>query len=268
MPLLLLKLVLSPLLIQAASLSARRWGQAIGGWLVGLPVTSGPIALVLALERGRAFAAAAAAGSLAGTAANCAFALGYAAAARRRSWPWAFASGSLAFSAAGLLLAATAPPFWALPAIVAATIVATLRLIAPPAEDAEPVLRWPRWDLPARMAIAAGLVLGLTSAAPFLGPRLAGLCATFPVLATILTVFAQRQRGAAAAAQVLRGLVLGLAAFAGFFIVIRLAIEPVGTAAAFAGATLLALATQGGSLCLMRRSRRVSAPLCGPASRR
>ena len=47
---LLLKLVLTPALIAAASLAARRWGQAVGGWLVGLPLTSGPVAVFIALE--------------------------------------------------------------------------------------------------------------------------------------------------------------------------------------------------------------------------
>ena len=43
MPVLALKLILTPLLIGGASLAARRWGPAIGGWLVSLPLTSGPV---------------------------------------------------------------------------------------------------------------------------------------------------------------------------------------------------------------------------------
>ncbi|HET7343490.1 MAG TPA: hypothetical protein VFL90_18640, partial [Methylomirabilota bacterium] len=56
---LLLKLAATPLLIAGASLAGRRWGPAVGGWLVGLPLTSGPVAVFLALEHGAAFAAAA-----------------------------------------------------------------------------------------------------------------------------------------------------------------------------------------------------------------
>ena len=61
------KLVLTPALIAAASLAGRRWGHAVSGWLVGLPLTSGPVALFLALERGTTFAADASLGSLAGS---------------------------------------------------------------------------------------------------------------------------------------------------------------------------------------------------------
>jgi hypothetical protein len=40
-PVLALKLILTPLLIGGASLAARRWGPAIGGWLVGLAAIAG-----------------------------------------------------------------------------------------------------------------------------------------------------------------------------------------------------------------------------------
>ena len=39
MPLLLLKLVLTPVVVGGASLAVRRWGPAIGGWIVSLPLT-------------------------------------------------------------------------------------------------------------------------------------------------------------------------------------------------------------------------------------
>ena len=76
----------------------------------------------------------------------------------------------------------------------------------------------PRWDLPARMLIATGFVVLLTGIAPALGPHLTGLIAPFPVFATILAAFAQRQSGPAAAVGVLHGLLLGLFSFAAFFL--------------------------------------------------
>ncbi len=54
--LLLLKLLLVPALIWAITLAAHRWGPAVGGWLSGFPVVSGPILLFLVLERGPDFA--------------------------------------------------------------------------------------------------------------------------------------------------------------------------------------------------------------------
>lgn len=78
MLLLLFKLCTMPLLILATTLASRRFGQATGGWLVGLPLTSGPIAVFLALEHGAGFAQLAATGSLAGTTAEACFAVAYA----------------------------------------------------------------------------------------------------------------------------------------------------------------------------------------------
>ena len=52
-----LKLVLTPLLIAAASLAQRKWGGLAGGLIAGLPLTSAPVSVFLALEHGPAFAA-------------------------------------------------------------------------------------------------------------------------------------------------------------------------------------------------------------------
>src|SRR5882672_8357988 len=105
---LVLKIVLTPLLIAAASLAGRRWGPAVGGWFVGLPLTSGPIALFLALDHGAGFAAAAAVGSLAGALAEAAFCLAYAAAARA-GWPTALAAATAAFALVAAILQVAAP---------------------------------------------------------------------------------------------------------------------------------------------------------------
>jgi hypothetical protein len=66
-------------------------------------------------------------------------------------------------------------------------------------------------------------------------------------------VFSQHNRGAAAGVQVLRGLLIGLFAFTGFFALLASTIEHIGIAASFAAATLVALTIQGCSLWLMRR---------------
>jgi hypothetical protein len=94
--------------------------------------------------------------------------------------------------------------------------------------------------------------LRLTASAPLLGPQLTGLLAPFPVYAAILTVFAQRQRGPAAAGGVLRGLLLGLSAFATFFLVVATLITPLGIALTFVIAILSALLVQAASLGFMR----------------
>jgi hypothetical protein len=248
-----LKLTLTPLLILAASLASRRWGEIVGGWFVGLPLTTAPVCFFLALDHGAGFAATVSLGSLAGVASEAAFSLAYSVVARHFGWLLALAAASFGFAICGMVLAAAALPLWPTISVAVVALVAALVLLPRLGPGVPNLPRPPVWDIPARMIVATALVLGLTTLAPYIGARLSGLLATFPVFATVLTVFSQRQRGAAAAVQVLRGLLVGLFAFIGFFAVLALSIESLGIAASFIVATFIALAMQGGSLWLMRR---------------
>ena len=252
-----LKLVLTPALIAAATLVGRRFGPSISGWLVGLPFTSGPVSLFLALEQGTGFAAAAAAGSIAGVSASAVFAVAYAAMARRFAWPASLVVASLSFAAAVLVLRA-APldsglplPLLALYAGGVAAAIAGIRLIPPPRaleEAPEP----PRWDLPVRMGVATALVILITSAAPLIGSQLSGLLTTYPVYAGVLAVFAHSQRGGAAATQVVRGLCYGILAFATFFLMIGVLVDRAGILPAFAAAAAAAVLVQALTLTRIR----------------
>jgi hypothetical protein len=255
---LLLKLIVTPVLIGAASLAGRRWGETLSGWFIGLPLTSGPVCWFLAVEQGTEFAAAAARGCLAGAAAEAGFCLAYGIAARKGGWLGSLAAGTFAFAASAALLQLAAPPLWILALIVYAGLIAALLLMPELATGRAQLPEPPAWDLPARMAAAMALVLGLTEIAPLLGARLSGILATYPLFAAVLAAFAHQQSGAAAAGRVLRGLLIGLFGFTGFFLVLALTIEPLGIAVSFAGATALALLIQGLTLWAgpVRRPRR------------
>jgi hypothetical protein len=263
---LVLKLVLTPVLIAAASLAGRRWGQAVGGWLVGLPLTSGPVAFFLALDHGASFAASAAVGSLAGAIAEAAFCLAYGWTAAR-GWPLALTASCAAFAAVASALQSLSVGLLGLAAGVVVALMAALRAMPTRAATAPPTVP-PRWDIPARMLVTTALVVGLTEVAPVLGPRLSGVLATFPVYAAILTVFAHRA-GPAPAVQVLRGLLLGLFSFAAFFLALGGLIDRLGVAGGFAAAIAAALAIQAASFGLVRGPRAVERPAlgrCGPTA--
>src|SRR5262245_41405911 len=96
--------VLTPALIGVVSLAGRRWGPGVSGWLVGFPLTSGPVAFFLALDHGVRFAAAAAVGSMAGAGAQAVFCVLYGRLARRGRWGWALGAGTLGFAVATVIL--------------------------------------------------------------------------------------------------------------------------------------------------------------------
>jgi uncharacterized membrane protein (GlpM family) len=250
-----LKLILTPLLILAISLASRRWGEAVGGWLVGLPVTSGPVALFLALDQGVAFAEQAALGSLAATVAQACFCIAYFQMATLTPWPVTFTLATLAFAAAATILRIAAIP--ALPLYVVALVALSAGLyLCPRGTTRARAAILPLWDIPARMLVATSLVVGITTMATTLGPSLSGLLSTFPVFATVLTVFAHRSLGTTAARQVLRGLLLGLYCFSSFFVVLSLLMPHVSLLLAFATSTLAALLIHGAAFQVIRRQRR------------
>jgi hypothetical protein len=92
-----LKPLLVPALIGAVSLAGRRWGPMVSGWLVGLPLTSGPVALFLAVEQGNAFAASAAQGMLTGIISLSAFCFTYSRLAIRFRWLPSILAGWIAY---------------------------------------------------------------------------------------------------------------------------------------------------------------------------
>jgi hypothetical protein len=252
---LVLKLVLTPALIAAASLAGRRWGPAVSGWLIGFPFTSAPIAFFLAINQGVAFAATAAAGTMAGAISQAAFCVAYGWLATR-GWPIAVGVSCLAFALSTAVLQGLALPVLSLFTVVIAALLVALRLMpaAVPEFRSAPV-RAPRWDLGARMAVATSFVLLLTGVAPALGPRLTGLLAPFPLYGAVLAVFAHRLHGPASAVTVLRGLLVGLFAFAVFFLTLAVLIEGAGVGPAFAAALALTFALQAGALWTLRRGR-------------
>jgi len=257
MELFLLKIALPTLLIGGASLAARRWGAAVGGWLVGLPLTSGPVVLLLALVHGNAFAAHASNGILLGLVSGAVFSVVYALLARRAPWPLCWAGSWAAFVACTAVLDRFTVPLAASFVAAVAALAAALPLL-PAVDHVGSQLRSPRWETPLRMLSAATIVVVLTAVAGTLGPRLSGLLTPFPVAATILTVFTHRLEGAPGAVRLLRGFMAGNFAFAAFFLIVATRLQPWGLAPTFAAAVGVACAVQLAALAIMHAKGAVS----------
>jgi hypothetical protein len=250
-----LKLILAPLIIGSASLAGRKWGPAVSGWIVGMPLTSGPVIFFVALSHDAAFAANAALGVISGGLSLVAYALTYAWLATKFRWPIAITGSFIVFSISTTLLQNFTFPLWPIFFVVVSAIALGLYLM--PREDAEPGNTQPGpWDIPARIFIGTSFILLLTGIAPLIGSRLTGLLTTIPLYVTILSIFAHRHQGPAAATHVLRGLLYGMFAFAGFFITLSLLIEKSSLGAAFGAAILTALLVQGCTLIILRSRHR------------
>jgi hypothetical protein len=229
-----------------ATLAGRRWGGAVSGWLIGLPLTSGPLVVVLALEHGRRFAARSATGSLSGAIAEAAFCLGWALGGRA---PLLVASVAFVGAAA----AVHGLPLLALVILAPLALVLALRLL-PPFPPRAAAVATPRWDLPARVVVAVVVIVSLSAAATTIGARLTGLLAVYPAYSAILASFARRLEGRPAAVGLLRGLLVGLFSFAAFYSLLAFLLPRTGTGSAFAAAIAATLIVQGVSaLRILRR---------------
>jgi hypothetical protein len=244
-----LRLFMTPLLIAATTLAGRRWGPGFSGWLIGFPLTSGPVSLILALQYGPPFAAQAAIGNLGGLASICAFSLAYCLIAPWGNWAVSAGAGVVLFLMATLVWNSFTMALLPTCAITLVALVLTVRLIPLRPMAAAPGGA-PRWDIPLRMVVATTFVVTLTAFAAVLGPQLSGLITPFPVFAVVLAVFAHRQQGAQAAIQVLRGLGLSLFGCAAFFLVVGSLLPGLGIALTYILATLATLAVNAMSLRL------------------
>lgn len=246
------KLVLTPLLIASASLAGRRWGAATTGWLVALPLTSGPIFAFIALELGAPAAATAAGGSLVGALGQVAFIVAYVVVARRAGWVASMAAAAVAFAVTAAVVPVVEPSI-----LFAATIVAVAAtvpwLVRGRSDDALPIMPPGRWDIPARALVATLLVVGISASAPVLGGRAAGILATFPIYVTVLTTFAHRIAGVREAREILLGLAVGLPGFAAFFLVGGGLVGSAGLWVALATALATAIALNTVLLAGLRR---------------
>ena len=256
----LLKILLTPALVAAATLLARRWGPGVGGTLAGLPLTSTPVSIFLALEQGPMFAATAACGTLLGLLSQAALCLAYSWSARRAAWWTSTAVGMSAFLVTTLLVERVSASLPIAFALVCGGLLLTAGVMPVPAMVCGPV-RAPGWDLAMRMLVATTIVVGLTTIAATVGPRWTGLLSPFPVFALVLGAFTHRTQGAGAVAHLLRGVVLGSLAHATMFVLVASWLMPYGLVSTYCWASLSAVAVNGLALLVMNRAGRRRGPV-------
>jgi hypothetical protein len=259
----IIKLILTPCIIAAATLVARRYGERIGGLMIGLPLTSGPVSVFFAVEQGPAFAASAARAAMLGLIPVAVFCASYVQSARSLRW-----QAAAAISVAAYSLTVITMSFLSLGlgvevlAVSAALCLAFLLLGRIRLHDQ--VIRPPWWDLPLRMVVATALVIVITATASNLGATWAGLLSPFPVFTFVMATFSHSQGGAAAVWRLIRGVLMGLFSYTAFFVVVTLLIERASLPLVYSLATLTALVVNGAALgVVLWRSRGAQPPSAG-----
>ena len=255
MVLLLLRIGAAPVLILAGSLAQQRFGHAIGGRLVGLPLTSLPLLALFAAAHGATYAASAATATLAGVVGQSAWALSYALAARRHGPVRSAAVATAAFGAVCLLLYGA--DLSLIPAAVLATVSVAGALAVWPATSASPHPggEASRGELYGRMAAGSAFTVAVTGASGSLQPQAAGLFGSYPVLTVVLAVVTRRRGGVGAATVFLEGVVAGTLSVVAALVAVAATLSVLGPIGAFPLAVGVAVAAQLVPVGWARRSR-------------
>lgn len=253
MGLLAVKLAVTPLLMALVTLVNRRLGSAAGGIVAGLPLTSGPISLYLALEQGMPFAGEAAHGSLIGVGAVLASYLAYLLVSRRFSILSSCLAGFGGFVVWALAAGRTDSD--TILVLLDLALTGLLLALTRGARTGTNPARLPPWDLPARITVSTGLVVLVTLAAPLLGPAVSGSLAPVPVIAWPLIVFVHVQSGRHEAVATIRGTVSGAVGLCAFNLAVIRFAPTQGVAFTYAVALSLSLAVSLASVGVIYRRK-------------
>jgi len=249
--LVLAKVLISPLLLAGATFAVQKWGALVGGLMLGLPLVSGPMSILLFAQYGSRFAAHAAYGTLLGFVAAGAFCISYALVSNKRSWWLSLIVALGAFSVTAVMLSFVhLALIWVV--VLVAFVLAALAFAIQAPGTPEAVPRPRKRIMAARMAVAGSVVLLVTTSAPFLGAEAAGFLAPLPVLAGIMAASSHRHQGTDAVHGLLRGTVFGSWGGAAFFSVVILLVGSTGAVLTYTLAVLAALLA--GSLGLLVQS--------------
>ena len=192
-------------MVLSVSFLQHRYGDRFGGWLIGLPITTGPFLLIICIQEGVAFGGRTAHGILLGQTALIAFCWTYAYAALRTSWYRAIFVGTMSCLVIGYFVTQFQFTNWITTPVLIICWLAAMRWW-PHSNLSEQKITPPNWELPIRVLVTLSLLIGLSALAPHIGPKVAGALSTYPVIASVLGSFNQKRFGPAATVSTLRGL--------------------------------------------------------------
>jgi hypothetical protein len=203
----LLRILLAPLAVLVGTVAQRRFGHAISGLIVGLPLTSLPLLWLVALQHGTAFASSMTSALLVGSVAEAVVLWLYARLTTHVS-PFLALGATLAAFA----FVAGAVNFLKLSAILAALITAAgfaLALWLWPSNAGGTVSPSGRSRLWLRLVLSAVFTLVIVALAGRLGPVVSGLVDALPAMSLMMAFMTHQDHGATASSTFLRGVTRG-----------------------------------------------------------
>ena len=226
---LLLRMAITAAFVVTASIITERSGPVIGALVATLPISAGPSYVFLALDHDAAFIAQGALASLPVNAATIVLGLVYAVLAQRHS----LVVSCGAAVAVWIVLASIIRQFdWTLAGGLAVNAVAfaiCIPLLAGYRHVKMPLVtrRW--YDVPLRASLVATLVAIVVSTSGWVGPRVSGIIALYPIVFTSMMVILHPRIGGPPTAAVLANSAWGLLGFGMAIAVLHVAVVGFGS---------------------------------------
>jgi hypothetical protein len=236
---LLLRMAITAAFVVTASIITERSGPVIGALVATLPISAGPSYVFLALDHDAAFIAQGALASLPVNAATIVLGLVYVVLAQRHS----LVVSCGAAVAVWITLASIIRQFdWTLAGGLAVNAVAfgiCIPLLAGYRHVKMPLVtrRW--YDVPLRASLVATLVAIVVSTSGWVGPRVSGVIALYPIVFTSMMLILHPRIGGPPTAAVIANAAWGLLGFGMAIAVLHVAVVQFGSAIGLS----LALAT-------------------------
>jgi hypothetical protein len=239
----LIRVLLAPLAVVAGTLAQRRFGYAVSGLILGLPLTSLPLLWLVALQHGTAFASSMTGALLVGSIAEAVVLWLYARLTIHLSPALALVGALGAFA-----LAAEAVNLLRLSALLAGFITAigfAAALRWWPATTKDDNSSQGRSLLWLRVTLSAVFTIVLVALAGRLGPVLAGLIDALPAMSLMMAFTTHQEHGSGASSRFLHGITRGSFSYLAAMIVLAELLRTGNLLFAFAAALVAALLVQG-----------------------
>ncbi|MEJ6493496.1 MAG: hypothetical protein QNM01_02630 [Actinomycetes bacterium] len=233
MSILLLRLLLTPTLVVLVSYIQKRWGHALGGRVIGLPLSTGPFLILIYLMDGAGQTANAAHGVVAGQIAVVSYCYIFTYVSWRKAWPIALLAGWFIAGLADFTLTHLASTWLAGATVVFVSAIA-IKFWPRPLTDDQSVRVPQWWETPMKALIAGTLVATLTKIKDVIGVQEAGVLASMPVILSVLAPTTVLSYGPAAVSELLRGTTKSLGGSVMFSTVVAAMITVVPAPVAFA----------------------------------
>lgn len=211
---LVLRMAITAAFVVSASMITERSGPVIGALIATLPISAGPSYVFLALDHDAAFIAEGALASLPINAATIFLGLTYVVLAQRRN---ALVSAACAVAVWIALASIIRSIHWTLTGGLIAN-AATFAVCVPILQRYRHVAKIPpiarRWyDVPLRASLVATLVATVVTLSGWVGPKISGIIALFPVVFTSMMLILHPRIGGPATAAVIANGAWGLMGF-------------------------------------------------------